>query len=1308
MNKDDDPRFVENGDWIDALNCATYNGDGVGGDIVTEIGNSEIPTYLSGNTEYTLPSGTNTCIGSVDDPIRKHTYYFVHNSNGNHTILRYEYDLNIARLVIEDNDFSLFSPFSHTTNYSPPVTVTSGGEAYSLFRANYLSRKTTTSYNNSTNVITVGTHYYKTGDMITFYENGGAIGGLTDEDVYYAIRTSSTEIQVALSFSDAINGVEVSLSSTLSGSPYFEYTNGVLDKSAWYKFSDRLNFSLSNKIHSAAVIEQSSKVYLVWTDNQEQPSVLDVTTIPSIPRSRAMVDLYATQPQHPMTAEYGSDSITNNNNTAKKALQFRYSYKLNDNRTTVMSPISRIPIPTVANYSSIRQDNKVQLQVPLDERLSISEVNIYVKVNGSGNSGDWYLADVVKVSGATVLENSSPFSDRYLRYIAYDFFNESVLAPVQQEIQQQLQDRIPRASKALCVASDRVLLANNLDGYDFNLSTLDVIVEPVTTVKDLASGAAPLPTFKKACKYPIGIVYGDRNGRVSTVYTNKDMFLEVPYWAYWNRGQVKCKISIGHAPPSWAEFWYPVFSGNQTMSSWTQSVVDSVSTNRFTLSDVDSYNAENDDAGYDISFLKGQQTRVIYDSSAVDFMAATNGDVRVAGISPSYQVKAAFNQFTTNPANNDLMEVYRPKTADEIDTAIWYEMGWSFKIEIDKNGNRVHGGNSSFYSLSDSYSAAEYTVTAVNTTTDQITIGAHNYTTGDAILYRDGGTAITPLVDNTVYYVIVVSPSTIQLATTKANALAGADINLTATTTFGQLIQGDNAPVKTQSQIIGADSQDCIVVVDQADCYLRNILDLDSSSPTVYKTYEFQDIFPFEDSKVRGIGRANIYNESYKETRIEEDISFSEKVVNDTDFIGFNRFLDANFSSSVSNSFGGINFMFAEGDSVLCLQETRTSRLLANRNYVYTTQGSLEIQANTFLSEPKYFTQEFGCQNPESFAQYSGVKFWVDRFRGAVVRCVGNSLENIGQIKMSSYFERNLPDTLASSQGFGNKGFVYGGYSFRDNCYYINLDTHRITKRVFTSDSFEYIVQMTDLDMEDGTFDQIIADGGFFVGYNNVVGVGFIPWLEVSVITSSSANKTITVGNGTSFASGTSFIIYLPKVETLSFSNERNRWISRHSFNPEWIGESGNSLISFKSGKMYKHYLSSYETDFFTTQFNYARFYGVGYNMLIETPFNQDNNVVKTPLNIMTDSNQVFYVEYAHNERGQITENVLADFVSKEGGYWAVMFRDKTTPNLTYPLLEGDLMKGRVLRCILETVVDGNQQSSLSVAELVYNQSKTI
>ena len=114
LNKDDDPRFVPNGDWIDALNVSIANQEGVNGNIVAEIGAEQISLYQStGSASYSLPSGTNTSIGSFDDPTRGYTYWFIHNQNDNHVILRYEYSTNIARLVWEDNSYDqVYNPYN--------------------------------------------------------------------------------------------------------------------------------------------------------------------------------------------------------------------------------------------------------------------------------------------------------------------------------------------------------------------------------------------------------------------------------------------------------------------------------------------------------------------------------------------------------------------------------------------------------------------------------------------------------------------------------------------------------------------------------------------------------------------------------------------------------------------------------------------------------------------------------------------------------------------------------------------------------------------------------------------------------------------------------------------------------------------------------------------------------------------------------------------------------------------------------------------------------------------------------------------
>jgi len=80
--------------------------------------------------------------------------------------------------------------------------------------------------------------------------------------------------------------------------------------------------------------------------------------------------------------------------------------------------------------------------------------------------------------------------------------------------------------------------------------------------------------------------------------------------------------------------------------------------------------------------------------------------------------------------------------------------------------------------------STQYTIatSAVNTSNEQITMTAHGRSTGDRVLYDNGGgTALAGLVDDTVYYVIKVDANTIKLATNSDNATAGTAINLTGT-----------------------------------------------------------------------------------------------------------------------------------------------------------------------------------------------------------------------------------------------------------------------------------------------------------------------------------------------------------------------------------------------------------------------------------------------------------------------------------------------------------------------------------------------
>lgn len=82
MNLDDSPERLPKEDVLYSLNT-TIDSIGASSDLVR--------TNIVGNrlVNYTLPAGTNTCIGAYPFTVRNTVIYFVWNSNGNHSILEY-------------------------------------------------------------------------------------------------------------------------------------------------------------------------------------------------------------------------------------------------------------------------------------------------------------------------------------------------------------------------------------------------------------------------------------------------------------------------------------------------------------------------------------------------------------------------------------------------------------------------------------------------------------------------------------------------------------------------------------------------------------------------------------------------------------------------------------------------------------------------------------------------------------------------------------------------------------------------------------------------------------------------------------------------------------------------------------------------------------------------------------------------------------------------------------------------------------------------------------------------------------------
>jgi hypothetical protein len=86
--------------------------------------------------------------------------------------------------------------------------------------------KTITSVDTGTDIITIGSHWYETGDELVYHNGGGtSISNLVDQTTYYIIRSSSTTVQLALSLQNALNGTQINLTSAGTGSSHILYKN---------------------------------------------------------------------------------------------------------------------------------------------------------------------------------------------------------------------------------------------------------------------------------------------------------------------------------------------------------------------------------------------------------------------------------------------------------------------------------------------------------------------------------------------------------------------------------------------------------------------------------------------------------------------------------------------------------------------------------------------------------------------------------------------------------------------------------------------------------------------------------------------------------------------------------------------------------------------------------------------------------------------------------------------------------------------------------------------------------------------------
>ena len=295
-------------------------------------------------------------------------------------------------------------------------------------------------------------------------------------------------------------------------------------------------------------------------------------------------------------------------------------------------------------------------------------------------------------------------------------------------------------------------------------------------------------------------------------------------------------------------------------------------------------------------------------------------------------------------------------------------------------------GNRALYGDAFDQLAQSTSINSVDVLNDQITFAVpHGLVTGERVTYAEGAGTIGGLTTATAYFVIVDDPSTVRLALTQADALAGTDIDLTSTGTGGTLDTFNGirttltGPLGTQSTVLGGSSigTDTLINIDALFATdFDDVISVDASFRSQYQggTSTFAEIDPGAgDDVISGNGSVRISYVSingFTATGADSTIdgvtvnlatgeatatnAADQALVGNDIFTGVNAIRGTNFADTLIGSAAGFETFRAQsgddfidggaGDGDRADYRNAPNGIVADLSNTATVSGNVEVQ----------------------------------------------------------------------------------------------------------------------------------------------------------------------------------------------------------------------------------------------------------------------------------------------------------------------------------------------------------------------------
>lgn len=497
--------------------------------------------------------------------------------------------------------------------------------------------------------------------------------------------------------------------------------------------------------------------------------------------------------------------------------------------------------------------------------------------------------------------------------------------------------------------------------------------------------------------------------------------------------------------------------------------------------------------------------------------------------------------------------------------------------------------------------------------------------------------------------------------------------------------------------------------------------DLTSINPVWVIDQSVSDLFP---SKVVGNGRPFVVDKYAKEVYYSTLVRYSLAYQQNTNINQINRFYEDNFDE-YDRARGDIQRFKLRGPMLRVLQSVGVGVVPVNQEIISTADGSSQIvRSDQLVNKIRYYIGNFGMGEEYcGLASASSQDFFADPVHGYQIRLSNDGMTPISELYKGQFYIGGLISEYGKTwyRADGSKAKILGCYDFLEEEYITHLQSGDNGSDFAGSGlpDYYYVVTLSGTPKVGDVISVSVTGGGVTETFTYTVEGGDTKAdviAGLAALVGASSNFSVYQQDSTSiqiertgtFVDSGSVTVTHNSIEayTFTFNEKRNGYSSFFDYEPEWMCNAQDKILSWKDGELWVHDVA--ESD------GYAKFYDTEYNPSITLVLNDQIAVTKTFNAINYQANQYWQsrtngdinTSQPNPQTGlaQISQLKSVDYEIKEGRYCAnFLFDVNSRSNAVEGLNRGDRLKG--VWCEVKLTYHGNDHAWLFLPAVIWSIS---